>query len=158
MGELGAWGAKLTGILDPSAMHRIARAVGLVAKQEAGGAARRSLGADAAMSNFKGGRARLSAGFDEDGSRVTVNFRGPWALADKGRKASGPIFPKAGKAKGKGVVAGRAVMTPMGPRARSGFGPSRGLDTLSDASRDIEQVAGKTAFKQLQSEIGRIIS
>jgi hypothetical protein len=148
-GELGAWGAKLATTLDPKAVARITRDVGMMAKKEATSAAHRSLGADAAMSNFKGGKKRLTAGFDEDGSKVTVNFRGPWALADKGRKRSGVIKPKKGR---------RAVMTPYGPRAYSRYGPSRGLNTLENASDAIRREAGQVAFKQLQSEIGRIIS
>lgn len=157
-GELGAWGSKLTKLLDAPAMGRITHAVGMASKKEAGQAAQHSLGSDSAMSNLKGGKAPLRTGFDTTESQVTVKFTGPWKLAESGRKKSGPIYPKKGNSKGKGLVAGRAVMTPKGPRARSGYGPSKGLNTLSDASTAIEGVAGKTAFKELQSEIGRIIN
>jgi hypothetical protein len=158
MGELGAWGSKLAKMLDPASMGRIEHAVGMAAKKKTGEAAQRSLGSDSAMSNLKGGKAPLRSGFDTDGSSVSVKFTGPWRLAESGRKASGPIYPKKGKGKGKGVLVGRAVLTPKGPRASSRYGPSKGLNTLSDASDAIEGVAGKTAFKQLQSEIGRIIN
>src|SRR4029077_19835749 len=108
------------------------------------------LGGDRKFRNMARGRA-LDAGYDVGGTdSVTINFRGPWRLAEGGRKKSGPIYRRGvtattGKAR-KGNVRGfqaigsfaggqghRAVRTPQGPRAHSGFGPSKGLKTYTDA-------------------------
>jgi hypothetical protein len=71
----------------------------------------------------------LRAGFDYTGvTEITVNHRpgGVWSLMDSGRRSAGPIYPRVGGRRNRrGPVRGRAVVTPMGPRVGSSFGPSK---------------------------------
>jgi hypothetical protein len=145
---LGDFGRRLATITDGAAERRIMAKAGAAGKKAALDAAAADLGGDRAMSNLRGGRARLSAGYDVgSGSSLTINFRGPWRLATEGRRASGPIWPKRKQ----------AVMTPHGPRARSSYGRSRGLKTYDDAVRDARREVPKAAFRQLQDEIRRVV-
>jgi hypothetical protein len=48
-------------------------------------------------------------------------------------------------------------MTPQGPRARSSYSPSRGLNTYDDAVKDAQRQVPKAAFRQLQAEIARVV-
>jgi hypothetical protein len=132
-------------------MRRVLAKAGAAGKQSALEAARGDLGGDMAMSNLRKGKAKLSAGYDAvGGTEVAINFRGPWKLAEAGRHKSGAIRPK--KRGGK-----RALMTPLGPRAASRYGPSRGLDTYTDAVKKAERSVPKAAFRQIQAEIGKAL-
>jgi hypothetical protein len=138
-------------VVSGVALSRIQNKAGAAGKKAALDAAADDLGGDRAMSNLRKGRARLTAGYDVgSGTSTTINFRGPWRLANDGRRASGQIWPKARGGK-------RAVMTPHGPRARSSYGRSRGLKTYDDAVKDAQREVPKAAFRQIQSEIGRVI-
>lgn len=148
MGELVDFGRRIGTLTDQPTLTRIAAKAGAAGKTSALDAAAKDLGGDRAMSNLRGGRARLSAGYDQvAGSKVQINFRGPWKLAEQGRRASGQIRPKRR----------RAVLTPHGPRARSSYGPSRGLDTFSDAVRDAQRSVPKAAVEQFRVEIRRAV-
>jgi hypothetical protein len=151
MNELGDFGRRLVGVMSGASMSRIQNKAGAAGKKSALDAAADDLGGDRAMSNLRKGRARLSAGYDAGiGATTVINFRGPWKLANDGRRASGAIWPKARGGK-------RAVMTPQGPRARSSYRPSRGLGTYDDAVKDAQREVPKAAFRQMQAEIARVI-
>jgi hypothetical protein len=147
--ELTQFGKRLESLVDGSANRRVLTAAGTAGKKSALDAARADLGGDMAMSNLRRGRAKLSAGYDFEGdSTVAINMRGPWRLADQGRRASGKIAPKRGR---------KAVRTPFGPRRSSSYGPSRGLDTYQDAVRDAEQSVPKAAAEQFFDEVARVM-
>ena len=151
MGELEDFGRRLAQFTDPATLSRIVNKGGMAAKKSALDAASRSLGPDRAMSNLRRGRAKLNVGYDElGGTKIAINLRGPWKLAEGGRRKSGKINPK--RRSGN-----RAVKTPMGPRARSSYGPSRGLGTTTAAVRDAEREAPKAAFRQVQDELRRLV-
>jgi hypothetical protein len=151
MDQLADFGRRLEGIVDTGAKSRIMNKAGAAGKKSALDAAADDLGGDRAMSNLRKGRARLSAGYDAGiGATTVIKFRGPWKLANDGRRASGAIWPKARGGK-------RAVMTPMGPRARSSYHPSRGLNTYDDAVKDARREVPKAAFRQLQAEIAKAV-
>lgn len=122
-GDLSAWAAKVSKAAAPAQQRKMLFAAGKAMKATANGAAN-------PLRNGRGvwGR-KPTAGFDLTGAaQVTVNHRPPgvWALMSAGRQGSGPIFPRTGSRVNRaGVVPGRAVMTPEGPRARSSFRPSR---------------------------------
>jgi hypothetical protein len=142
--------------VDHSVLSAMARAGGLAAKKSALKAASDSLGGDRRMSGFKRGGA-LSAGFDySGGTSVTVNYRpaGKWKLAEEGRKGTKRVTAGRGRRKGAGKA--RAFSTPDGPRAAFTSKPSRGLKTLTKAQDDAKQEAPKAAFKEFQSQLGRV--
>lgn len=147
--ELADFGRRMTQIADGSVAKRIANKAGAAAKKSALRAAEGSLGGDRAFSGMRR-KARLNAGYDDAGQgQVRINFRpaGLWILADKGRRESGPIKPRAR----------RAVMTPFGPRASSTYGPSRGLNTLTDAVDDAQRTAPKAAREQFSAEVRQLV-
>ena len=113
------------------------------------------------MSNFKSGRVRLSAGFDQGPQPTQVIIghgpKGVWILADEGRGRSGSIYPRNGRRKGTRTRPGRAVNTPYGPRARSSYRPSRGTGVLRLAAARERSAIPEAAFRQLQQEIGRVV-
>jgi hypothetical protein len=156
--ELSDFGRRLAQVADGSAMRRIVNKAGMAGKKSALDAAEKDLG-DRAFSGMRR-KVKLSAGFDTVGdSQVKINFRPPglWRLAEDGRNKSGGIFPRAGNRKGKGTVGGRAVMTPQGPRARSGFGPSRGLGTFTEAVNDAQREVPKAAARQFADEVRKVV-
>jgi hypothetical protein len=159
--SLSAYSARFYELVDDDAMRRISRKAGFAGKDAAFEAARAKLGPDRAMSNFKSGRVRLAAGFDQGvkPTQVIIGHRpaGLWSLADAGRKESGAIFPRNGRRKGTRVRDGRAVMTPAGPRARSSYGSSRGLGVFKMAAAKERDQAPEAAFHQLQAEIKAVI-
>jgi hypothetical protein len=151
LAELSDFGSRVAQLLEPDARKRILAKAGAAGKKASLDAARADVGPDMAMSNLRKGKAKLSVGYDPRGSTsVVIEYRGPWPLADKGRKKSGPITPK--KRGGK-----RAVMTPGGPRASSRYGPSRGLGTLLDAKKDAERDVPKAAGRQFAEEVRRVV-
>lgn len=156
---LSAYLTKLESTLDADANRRITRAAGFAAKQAALSAVEAKLGADRAMSNYKGGRIKLGVGFDQASWRVDLNHRpkGMWLLADEGRKRSGGIYPRNGRRRNYTPVAGRAVLTPFGPRASSRFGPSRGTGVFKMAAAREREAAPKAAWEQLQAEFRRVV-
>ena len=106
------------------------------------------------------GRAPLGAGFDDVGStQIRLNFRpaGLWKLAESGRRAGKPIYPRSGRRKGTGVTHGRAVLTPAGPRARSTTGAWGGKGTFTSAVREARIKVPKAAFRQFQIEVARVV-
>jgi hypothetical protein len=155
---IAAYLRKLESTLDADAQRRIMRAAGGDAKKGGLSAAEDTLGADRAMRNFKGGRVPLRLGYDQAEWQLTMNHRpsGVWFLAERGRKASGPIYPRAGGRKSRTTSAGRAVMTPQGPRALSSYGPSRGLRTFSIAAARERKGGTEGAWRALQAEFRRI--
>ena len=110
------------------------------------------------MSNFKGGRVPLRAGYDEAGWQLSVNHRpkGVWFLAEKGRTSTGPIYPRRNGRRSRLPTKGRAIMTPSGPRALSTWRPSRGLRTFTIAAARERDDGTKAAWRQLQAEFRRI--
>jgi hypothetical protein len=165
--SLSSYAQRLYQLVDDDAMRRIGRAAGFAGKDAGLDAARETLGPDRAMSNFKGGRVPLSVGFDQGAKATEVVLKhgpkGLWILADEGRQRDGRIYPrkvsgKTGKAyRGYSASAGRAVMTPQGPRSASSYGPSRGLGTLSKAAGRERTAVPKAAFKALQIEMARVV-
>jgi hypothetical protein len=148
--------AKVERSVDNSVLSAMAKAGGMAAKKSALKAAADSLGGDRKMSGFKRGGA-LNAGFDlSGGTSVTVNFRPArlWKLAEEGRKGSKRVT--AGKGRRKGAGGARAFRTPDGPRAAFTSGPSRGLKTLTHAQQDAARDAPKAAFKEFQSQLGKV--
>lgn len=153
------WLAKVEESVDGSSMRRVLDKAGAAGKKAALEAASQSLGGDRRFSHWKG-KPALSSGYDLGGStEVTVNFRpsGMWRLAESGRHSSGAIYPKRGRSKGRGVVPGRAVRTPDGPRAHSGYSSSRGLNTYSNASRKASTSVPKAAHDQFVAELRRAV-
>lgn len=159
--SLSAYATRLYSLVDDDAMRRISRRAGFAGKDAALDAARQKLGEDRAMRNFKSGKVRLGAGFDQGvrSTEVVITHRpaGVWSLADKGRNASGSIYPRNGRRKGSKTQPGRAVMTPEGPRAKSSFGPSRGTGVFRKAAAMERDRIPEAAFKQLQVEIGKVV-
>jgi hypothetical protein len=159
--SLDVYVRRLYGMVDDAAMRRIGRAAGFAGKDAGMDAARESLGQDRAMSNFKKGKVPLNVGFDQGAKASEVVLRhgppGLWMLADKGRQASGPMYPRTGSRKARKGTPGRAVMTPQGPRASSSYGPSRGLGTLRKAAGKERTAVPKAAFKALQIEMARVV-
>jgi hypothetical protein len=104
------------------------------------------------MSNYRGGRVRLGAGWDATDSGIVVKMRpgGLWKLADQGRHSSGSIRPR----RRRGFS---AVMTPDGPRRHSSYKRSRGLNTYQDAERDIESQAARHTDAAIARELRRIV-
>ena len=156
---LSGYLAKLESTLDDDARRRIMRAAGGATKAAALSAATDTLGSDRAMSNFKGGRVPLGAGYDEAGWRLSVNHRpkGVWFLAERGRVRTGPIYPRRNGRKARLPTTGRAVMTPAGPRASSTYRPSRGLRTFTIAAARERDDGTKAAWRQLQQEFRRVV-
>jgi len=136
-------------VMSGMALTRIQRYVGGRSKALALGHAAKDLGGDRAMSNFRGGRLRLGAGWDAMPSGIAVNFRpaGFWKLADEGRKRSGTIRPRRKK----------ALATPDGVRSLSHYHPSRGLKTFQDSERDIERSAARNTDAAIARELRRIV-
>lgn len=153
MGEFDAvarWVDKVEHALDGSARKRALTAAGNAGKKSALEAATQSLGADRRMRNMRT-KAVLSVGYDSVGdSSVELKFRGPWRLAEEGRKASGQIRPR--RRGGR-----RAVLTPLGPRARSSYKRSRGLHTYSNATRKASVSVPKAYHDQMLDEIRRVL-
>jgi hypothetical protein len=149
--ELSDFGRRVEKIVGKPALDRMMHKAGAAGKKSALEAAADKLGGDRKFSGFRGGRGpALGAGYDIGGSDVTVNFRpgGMWKLAQTGRRSSGAIVPK--KRGGR-----KAVLTPMGPRSSSSFGPSRGLKALDTAFDKAEDDVPKAFAKQFRAEVGR---
>jgi hypothetical protein len=146
--SLASFGNKF-GNFPRNAQRGMARAGGMAGKKAGLDAARDDLGGDRAMSNLKRGRAALNVGFDEmGGTSVRINFRGPWKLADEGRRASGTIRPRRGR---------RALRMPDGSfRARSRYTPSRGLNTLKDAVNKAQREVPKAAAKAFRVAVAGV--
>ena len=151
-------------LFDTPTQKAIANAAGMAAKDGAFIAARTTLGGDMSMSNFKSGKVELKINDDMGTKPGTVVLKhgpsGLWMLADKGRVRSGKVYPRkvarsSGRAYAKGTeaVGGRAVMTPMGPRSTSSFGPSRGLGTFKRAAAAERALAPPAGFNELQRQI-----
>jgi hypothetical protein len=148
-GELIAFGNRVSKIVDPAVLKRVILAGGMAGKKAALDAASRDLGGDRAFSGL-GRKVSLSAGFDDVGStQIRLNFRpaGLWKLAERGRRAGKPIYPKSKQ----------AVLTPQGPRARSTTGHWGGKDTYSDAVKDAKREVPKAAFKAFQFEVAKLV-
>lgn len=159
--SLSAYASRLYSLVDDDAMRRIGKKAGFAGKDAAFTAAREKLGADRAMSNFKSGRVRLAAGFDQGAiaTQVIIGHRpaGVWSLADSGRHNTGTIYPRNGRRKGTRTRPGRSVNTPFGPRASSSFGRSRGTGVFKRAAALERAEIPEAAFKQLQAEIRAVV-
>jgi hypothetical protein len=154
------------------ARKAMVKAAGVAGKKVSLDAAARDLGGDRRFRNMAKGKP-LDAGYDLNGTdSVTINFRGPWRLAEGGRKKSGPIYRRGvtsttGKSrkgnvrafKAIGSFAGgqghHAVRTPQGPRAHSGFGRSRGLKTYTDAVDKAKTAVPKAAHDEWTQALRR---
>lgn len=150
--ELADFARRVVSITDPASLRRINTKAGMAGKKSALDAAAESLGGDRQFSGMRR-KVALSAGFDLNGAdSVKVNFRpaGLWRLADQGRRSSGAIRPR--KRGGK-----RALLTPAGPRASSSYGPSRGLNTYTDAVKDARRSVPKAAAAQFRAEVARVV-
>jgi len=128
--------------VDHSVLSAMAKAGGMAAKKSALKAAAASLGGDRRMSGLKRGGS-LDASVSGGGETVTVHYTGPWLLAEGGRKR-------------RQTVRGRIFRTPQGPRRSFRSGPSRGLKTLTNAQDDAKREAPKAAFKEFQSQLGKV--
>lgn len=158
-GELIDFGNRVSKIVDPAAVRRIMLAGGMAGKRSALDAATNDLGGDRGFSGLRS-RSKLGAGFDDVGtSQIRLNFRpaGLWKLAESGRRAGAPIYPRVGGRRGRRAVPGRAVLTPEGPRARSTVGAWGGKGTFTDAVRDARREVPKAAFRQFQAEVRRVV-
>lgn len=130
--QLTELAAELTTAFDVDAT--VQHAMGAAGKSSALDAATADLGGDRAFSGF-GRIVPLSAGYDL-GDPVVVNLRpeGLWILAEDGRRRRGDIRPKARRRRGNRKPRGRAAVGSGGRYVAVGrFGPSRGLNTISDA-------------------------
>jgi hypothetical protein len=146
-GPIREWVANVADVTSGAALKRILDKAGMAGKKAALEAAAQSLGSDRRFSGWARGPA-LNAGYDLAGSdSVVINFRGPWKLAEQGRRSHGTIRPKRR----------RAVLTPSGPRARSSYGRSRGLNAYTNASRKASVTVPKAAHDQFVDEIRKVI-
>jgi len=166
--SVGAYAERLYHLLDDTTMRRVSRAAGFAAKDAGTAVLVEDLGFDRAMSNFKSGKVKLFVGWDEGVKATEIIVKhgptGLWMLADRGRRASGDMYPKkqsksSGRkyARGTGVVAGRALKTPQGFRSSSSYGPSRGKATFRRAAARERDAAPRAGFKQIQAEIPRVL-
>lgn len=149
--EIGQFANRVAKLADGDVAKAMARKAGEAAKKSALKAASDDLGGDRAFSGMRR-KARLNAGYDDAGEGlVQINFRpaGLWMLAQQGRRSSGQIRPR-----GRGR---RALRTPLGPRAASSYGPSRGLNTFDDAVNDAQRTAPKAAAEQFRAEIAKVV-
>lgn len=156
---LSDWVEKVGKITDPDVTKRCLSKAGQAGKKSALDAAADALGGDRKFSGWPG-KPALSAGYDEaSGTSVDINFRpaGMWKLAEEGRKASGTIFPKAGRRKGGGATYGRALNTPAGPRAASSYSRSRGTKAYTAAVKDASRQVPEAYHEQFVVEIGRVL-
>jgi len=165
-GPLTDFGRRIGSVVEGDALKRVQRAAGMASKKAAADVAKDVAGSDMALSNFRSGRIRMASGFEIESSLVRLNLRpaGLWVLVDQGRKGSGPIYPRAATKRGsrrgrvaQGGRAGRAVMTPQGPRASSSYGPSKGFKVIGKTAARAADEAPKAAFRALQREIGRVV-
>ncbi len=148
--ELSDFGRRVEKIVGKPALERMMQKAGAAGKKSALDAAAKDLGGDRKFSGFRGGRGpALGAGYDLSGTEATINFRpgGMWKLAQAGRRASGPIRPKARSGF-------KALGTPWGPKSASSFGSSRGLGTFDDAARDAGDEVPKAFARQFKAEVG----
>jgi hypothetical protein len=138
---------KVGKILDPSTVQAMLRAGGMAGKKSALEAAAASLGGDRRFSGFKRMGA-LSAGFDSiGGTSVEIKFRPPgaWKLAESGRKGSKQV-------RKRGVI----FNTPYGPRWSFRSGPSRGLNTITNAHRLAQATVPRAAHGALVTKLGSV--
>lgn len=159
MADLADFANRVGRILDGSVTESILNKAGAAAKDAALEAAGDALGGDRSFSGMRK-KSKLGAGYDSaSATQVQLNLRpaGLWVLAEDGRKASGRIYPRGGARKGSGVKYGRAVMTPMGPRARSSYSASRGNNAITNAYRKAAEDAPKAAAKQFSVEVGKLV-
>jgi len=140
----------VTSIMTGASLARVQRHVGFAGKGAALLAASKTLGGDRAMSNFRGGKVRLNAGWDAVPNGVKINLRPPglWVLAEDGRKSSGSIKPKRRH---------EAVVTPDGPRAHSSYGKSRGVKSVTRAQQQVDAVAGRATDEAVRRELARVV-
>jgi hypothetical protein len=134
-------------ILDPSTVQAMLRAGGMAGKVAALEAAAGDLGGDRRFSGFRRMGA-LSAGFDSvGGTSVEIKYRpaGAWMLAERGRRGSKPV-------RKRGVI----FNTPYGPRWGFRSGPSRGLNTVTDAHRKSQTVVPRAAHEALVIKLGSV--
>lgn len=149
--------ADLTKFVDDLSDDTLKHVAGKAAKEAAFDVAERDLGLDRAFSGFKRKNARLDGGYDVTDSGVTLNLRpaGLWNLANDGRRAGtgkargGVIYAKRNRS-GKG---GRAMTTPHGVKSAVQTSRSRGMSTLADAEKAVEQ----DTFKAVDRAIGERI-
>lgn len=136
--------AKVGRAVDASTAAAMAKAGGKAAQKAALKAASASLGGDRKMSGLKKGGA-LNATVTGSGNTATVNFEGPWGLAEKGRRKSktvrGQIF---------------VIPSPFGPHWAFRSGPSRGLKTLTNAGQAAVKDAPKVAVDELEKKLGQV--
>lgn len=126
--------AELTAAFDVD--DTVQHAMGAAGKTAAHDAATADLGGDRAFSGF-GRIIALSAGYDL-GDPVLVKLRpdGLWLLAEDGRRRSGAIRPKRRRTRRNSTrkPRGRAAVGSGGRFVKVGrYGPSRGLNTITDA-------------------------
>jgi len=139
--------AKVGKILDPATVQAMLKAGGMAGKLAAMEEAAASLGGDRRFSGFKRMGA-LSAGYDSVGATsVEIKFRpaGGWKLAESGRKGSKQV-------RKRGVI----FNTPYGPRYSFRSGPSRGLNTITNAQRKAQTVVPRAAHQALVVKLGQV--
>lgn len=173
--ELTARLEKIQQVTSDQATRRVTNAAGAAGKKAALEAAADSLGGDRKFSHWPRGGA-LNAGYDgvAGASQVVINFRGPWRLAESGRRSTGPIYRRGltattGASRKGNARAFRAIVsfaggqghgairTPEGPRARSSYKPSRGLKTYSKATRKASVDVPKAAHEQFLQEVASVM-
>jgi hypothetical protein len=137
--------------VDDTVQH----AMGAAGKSAALDAVSADLGADRAFSGF-GRIVPLNAGYDL-GTPVVVNLRpeGLWILAESGRRRTGAIYPKARRRRGSRKARGRAAVGANGRFVAVGrYRPSRGLNTISDAVRLMDERVPPAIADAVVSKIG----
>lgn len=146
MTDIASLRKDLTALVDATAREKYSHAAGKAAKDAAGDVARRDLGGDMAMSGMRR-KVKLSSGYDLTGTGLTLNLRpaGLWTLADRGRRRVKPVSPRKSGA--------QALNTPWGPRASVKGSTSRGLHTIDDAEKQVEQDAFKAVDKAITTRL-----
>jgi len=150
-GELEVAIDRIGSVASGESLRRVQRYVGNVTKRAALRGPESTLGPDRAMSHFRGGHKALRAGYDLISEGILLRFKpvGLWLLADRGRRSSGTIRPK--RKSGH-----KALATPEGARARSHYGPSRGLHTYAISNEAVRVVAGPAADAAIARELARL--
>lgn len=175
--ELTAFAHRLEQVTDPDALRRIVTAGGRAGKEAAEDVARRDLGGDRAFSGLRRKVPLNATARNEGDSLVRIGFSpaGLWMLAEKGRTKSGQIWRRGQRTTKSGrVVSFRgkrssatsfaegehapAVLTPYGPRARSSYKRSRGLNTFTDAVKQAQREVPKAAAKRFTQEVAKVVT
>ena len=151
MSDLAGLSRKLerlaNGIDDP----RVIKAAGMAAKRATLDVARDVSGGDGKLSGWGRNGLKLGAGYDQTGPHeVTIHLRpaGPWQVMEEGRRGGGTIVPRS-RGRGRNRTAGRALMTPWGPRASVRGSSSRGKSAITKAAEKSSDESTRAAQREV---------